>query len=1241
MSAPASDGLSIDELRARDDAARRIAQTVFDRPLVLEAGAGTGKTSTLVARVVAWCLGPGWDKAAAASAAAGSLPEPDRIATRVLARVVAITFTEAAAAEMATRVAEVLAALACAAPATGVLPEALPAASDERQARARALLAALDHLVVRTIHAFCRRLLATYPLEARVHPSFEVDADGAVQAEVVREILEAKLRYAYAAPGEPLFLALAERGIGPAEMEAALAVLVEAGVPPSVLAADPFPPERVRTMIVRLRDQLAAVHRLEAGRLRALSRNSRTSQTVESIDASLAYVRTRAEGLSLQAVITRLRELWPAAAVEHLGKWAKSKFGATESNALAGDATALAECAATLRRSLVHLVELDPGLLNDGRGALIPLLDDIGRRLRARGAVTFGDLLRNAHALLTDRPAVAAQVRDGIDQLLVDEFQDTDHIQCGVIQALALEGPTERRPGLLLVGDPKQSIYGWRSADLRAYDDFVEQVRQHGGSVHELVVNFRSVPPILDEVERLVAPVMRQRIGVQPKFQPLVPCAARAGAHGFAHDRWAPVEYWVSWETDDAGGDTGSADATAVEAAALARDLATLHREHGVAWHDVGVLLRSTSDLDTYLGALRAAGVPYAVERDKSYFLRREIIEVSALVGCILDPADHLALLTVLRSALVGVPDAALIPLWSRGFPALVTELHDDSPAQLDRLAAVITAAVGAVPDDVPGIGRVRGWEHNLFAAVRHLGVLRASFAVDPADVFVEQLRTLFLVEATEAARFLGAYRIANLDRFFRRLQMALQRAGGDAHTVLRRLRTSVAEAREAEEGRPAAAAVGAVQVMTIHKAKGLDFAHVYVMQLHKESKVTERPSHDAAEIDGRVEYRLFGAATLGYDAVEAHREEVEAAERVRTLYVATTRAKERLVLAGRWPRTGAAVDPNRARSHMDLLQLRRPAVPLLHELGAGLGAPRHYADAAATRWVFPAHAPDTMEPLRPPSDAAQTLPTAAQVSAVAERLRAACLAAEARQARPFHGAASEEAHAALRELLAQQRYRADGPVDAVMREPGITGDASQRIAMAVGTAVHRALETFDLAADVRTESQRQHARLGDVLRTLLAPEEHDVARRRADELWERFRRGPLFERFQRLAPHIIARELPVLVPPAADGTGPVGVIAGAVDLLYRDPPSGEWVVADYKTDAVHTDAEVAERMRAYATQGELYTRAVGEALALEAPPRFELWFLHAGRIEVVGILTRGTPPARRRRPPRRGDRAR
>ncbi|MCP4653803.1 MAG: UvrD-helicase domain-containing protein, partial [bacterium] len=193
--------------READRRARLRAQRELVRPLVVEAGAGTGKTATLVARILAWCLGPGWIRVAErirqrpVAPALSGRGEDERIAAAVLNGVVAITFTEAAAAEMAERVSAGLVRVRDGGAPAGFEPpeEIEPAVLRQRAAL---LLGAADQLQVRTIHAFCRKLLAEHPFEAGVHPNFTVDADGAVLREVVEETVEAALPEGYGDPGD-------------------------------------------------------------------------------------------------------------------------------------------------------------------------------------------------------------------------------------------------------------------------------------------------------------------------------------------------------------------------------------------------------------------------------------------------------------------------------------------------------------------------------------------------------------------------------------------------------------------------------------------------------------------------------------------------------------------------------------------------------------------------------------------------------------------------------------------------------------------------------------------------------------------------------------------------------------------------------------------------------------------------------------------------------------------------------
>jgi ATP-dependent exoDNAse (exonuclease V) beta subunit len=165
-----------------------------------------------------------------------------------------------------------------------------------------------------------------------------------------------------------------------------------------------------------------------------------------------------------------------------------------------------------------------------------------------------------------------------------------------------------------------------------------------------------------------------------------------------------------------------------------------------------------------------------------------------------------------------------------------------------------------------------------------------------------------------------------------------------------------------------------------------------------------------------------------------------------------------------------------------------------------------------------------------------------------------------------------------------------------------------------VGTAIHRALEELDLAAEPAAEMERQLDALRPTLRGLLSGEALEEALAEARALLERFASGPLFAKLRGIADRVIARELPVLVPPQAE-RGPVAYVSGAIDLVYRDAETEELVVVDYKTDRVDDPAELAQRTQAYAAQGAVYQRALRQAFGLSYTPRFELWYLRPGEV--------------------------
>lgn len=1226
------------EARRADAEARRRVQSCFDRPLILRAGAGTGKTSTLVARVAAWCLGEGWRRAEQrARDKAGAVDRADEVtaeslARDVLSRIAAITFTEAAAGEMAERIALALRNLARGSAVEGLDTPVLGLSSAaEQQERASALSGAVDHLAVRTIHAFSRALLARFPLEARLHPAFEVDADEAVQATVVREVLEEALRLPVSVddgeeagppPSEgdagPLGELLAA-GVSLVEVEELLLSLVQSGAPEDLFAADPLSTERTQRAALTLANAIDTVATFRDSAVRSLS--GVAGEVQSALDASRLHIEEAREApprTHFGRIAGEIAQCWDERLLKRLRSWSQGEFNQGEAKALGERAADFRGALQALLPALRAFTSLDVERLDLARLAVAPLWQQTCERLRRGGVVPFAGLLSGARDLLVHHADARAVLRAELDQLLVDEFQDTDRLQCEIIRQIGLTGPPASRPGLFLVGDPKQSIYGWRSADLRAYDAFTREVVAEGGEILDLTVNFRSVPAVLSEVERVVEPVMRQEVGLQPGFQPLIACETNLHDEGFAAAERAAVEHWVTWgweaDRSEAIPRLRAAQRAQLEARALAADLRDLREEHGVKLGNVALLLRDLGDLDLYLAELRALGIPYAVERDRSYYRRREIIDASALVRTVLDPNDTLALVTWLRSPSVGVPDAAWIPLFAAGFPARFRALRGRDEARESELETLIEGVARELPRNVPGLERITGWQKSLLAAVAAIAAARASFREDDVDVFVSLLRDVSTIEVTEAARYLGPYRAANLERFFRDLALALTE-GGSPQEVLRALRSDVAEGSQAEEEKPAASSDDALRVMTIHRAKGLDFEHVYVMQLHKKNATRPPSPTEIFESGQEVEYALLGTATLGCEQLRFEQKRVEAAERVRTLYVAATRAKRRLVLAGARPERQRA-EPERAECHADLLGFR--AHPDFAEKMARLakteaaGPVRGWLDPERVLWRFPAlevRQEDAAPVARhrdsaPPLDLPAALARGNELASLREQART-------RMARPWSLTATAEARECAESLPIAPRSHAPA------------GSAPARsVAAAAGTLVHRVLEALDLE-ELDDELASARARLVHWLDPRLPEPLHKPVLERADALLARFAEGPLMNRLASLKERIVARELPFFSrsPDSEEfdsdhgRASAVGFVSGCLDLVYQEE-DGRFVVVDFKTDSLEgRGEELAERARAYAGQGRVYVRALGDALALAEEPRFELWFIESGEI--------------------------
>lgn len=887
----------------------------FQRNVVVAASAGTGKTHRLTALYVLLSLGLTSMGKRSASEAAAPVP-PDRIW--------ATTFTRAAAREIAERVERALARLA-------KDPEAPDAPFAAEIAARRALLddppspavlrrRAAEALArwpaarIDTLHGLAGRLVDRHGLTLGLPPGMRVlDEDEAsyLGALAVDEVLSRSLGGGGEAATAARALLTAVGGISPlrAQLLRLFDRLDEEGVEPSALV---------------LADHAAAARE-------ALSEVTAVAERVAA-DAGILALRAAASrfGAALKSAPSS-GEVLPEAAVEPLlelltipmrGK----KRGPDEEldafrKSIGRDALRLnAERFAAFLRRADDLGERERGMIR--------LLDEARAAARTRrrraGALGFGDLLRAARDGLRDRPDLAETVRADVDVLLVDEFQDTSTVQRDLVYLLRERESSRRerqpgtvpeaaaleRHGLFLVGDRKQSIYGFRGADVAVFSRICAELGGDDAAFALRLPKSRAPRPAHADFVAL-AESRRSGASILSFVNAFAACDFSEGRSSEAEARDFEIEYSPAEHLapvrppeergevvhiEDDGAVPEGADALAREAEGPLREalvaaawLASDLRRTGRPPRDYAVLARRRNTLPLVSVALDRLGVPYVVA-GRALYDAPEVRDVAALVRLTVEPRDRLALATVLRGPVVALSDTALAALSEpgRGLAPVAT-------APLPERAALLTASEAR---------RLDGFR-TMFGALR-----RAALRAPPAEA-LRALVTGFDLDRVLAALPRAEARLANVDRL---IAIAGER-GGSLAAFARWLDRRIADESDEPEGVVFAEEDDAVRLLTIHGSKGLDFKVVVLVDLAAEP----RPAYPGVDLvppqgergasllirhfsplrrEAEGEYApLLLLPTPALRAAQAESRAREQAERRRLTYVALTRARDTLVL--------------------------------------------------------------------------------------------------------------------------------------------------------------------------------------------------------------------------------------------------------------------------------------------------------------------------------------------------------
>jgi ATP-dependent helicase/nuclease subunit A len=1139
-----------------DMAARERAVTATDRNQVVTAGAGTGKTTLLVDRLVHLLA-----------------RRPDPL---TIGEIVALTFTNKAANEMKIRLRERLGRLVAMDPAG---PQA-PTASETRRREweqmtdlltryglskarfnelATAALRELEKGQIGTIHSFAAHLLRLYPVEAGVDPAFQED-DGALLKEHLNREWELWLDE--------------ELGLAGAHHETWRSVL-------RVMTLDEVKDlaGRLVSELIPLQDHLAQIEAQGSGG--AVPAPIRTwFRALAARATALRQARSKVLTLErmLEAAASRLEqvaELGPARGVAEPADldraiptqtqaWPKEEYD--EAKRIIKVAQAVGQ---VQTGPLVPLLRL-----------LIPFAERCRRSFAERGMVSFDGLLARARMLLREFPSIRRELKARFKAILVDEFQDTDPVQYEMILYLAEAGGREARrwdevrlePGkLFIVGDPKQSIYAFRRADMEAYDAVIEDqvlAQVPPGEQHSLQTNFRShtglLAPINACFSRLFPPTLQK--GLQPKHEPLLaPPEQQASLSG----EWIEIRL-VRPEDEEADADT----TTRCEAESLARWLrGELFGREEIRDRDgsvpikpghVAILLRTLTSARDYLDALRRHDVPYLTEGEKDFYERQEVIDLVNLLRAAVDPHDQVALAGVLRSPLGGLTDQEIEALVrSKGL-----DYRNARAEQAGRAAGLYTLLRDL---------------HRELPLCPLAEVMDAVFARTPALELA-------------AASLDGEQAVANLLKL-RDTCMALS-AGPEmtlrglvaSLTVTLREPPDESESSLAEEGEEAERGGGAVRVLSIHKAKGLEFPVVILAGLQRG---TDRRSssvlvqHDWSS--GIVGVRVGDFQTLGGLYMGAKLEERQRAEQIRLLYVAMTRAKRKVVLSAGLPKSkGRAADSllallSRALGQ-DLFEAQSGEIAIgesqvLVEVLIGREAPLR-AGGVEDRWQDADDDPGGLQ------------------------------ARWAERARRYEEARATSRFLTPTALKASVKTGGEGvrsPFPIGERgEGGGEAPSGQGSARLIGTLAHQALEDWNFSA----EPERLHAQIDALCQGLSAEIGEDL-----HEMFNRFVASAPFEDLRRA--EILGREVPFCMPWVQKSShaslltpgDSACIMEGVIDLVYR--LDGQIWIADYKTDRVREE-EVAGRAAEYQQQARVYAEAVADSLGIDTV-RAQLLFLRSG----------------------------
>jgi ATP-dependent helicase/nuclease subunit A len=830
-----------------DQAVRDRIRDDLDVTLVIEAAAGTGKTTALVNRIVS-VIGSGRGE---------------------LARIVAVTFTEKAAGELKLRLrAEIERARQNTEPLS------------ESRARFDLALKQLEEARIGTIHSFCADLLRERPVEAHVDPMFEVAPED-VAGEMFDAAFERWFEKILDNPGEGMRRLLRRRDLSSRTGPRAIARRAAL----ELMNWRDFDTPWQHSPMARDAEIDAIIAEVEAlGKLAELGEDD--DWLAKGLDA---IARPVAEATRLESVRGRDHDALESVLIALCTgrRWDWKGYGGSFGEV---EREEVFRRRAELRTRLKKFRD-DAGanlapLLRDELWPIVAIYEEIKQRA---GRLDFLDLLLVARNLVRDNPAVRAELQSRFTHIFVDEFQDTDPLQAEIILLLSSADPAETnwlkvKPidgKLFIVGDPKQSIYRFRRADVSLYQGVKQLLLMHGAQLEHLTVSFRATPAIQTMVNAAFAPLMSEESGTQPAYAPLMPYRAEPatqpsivvlpvpepyGDYGrvvnWKIDESLPeaIAAYARWLVHESGWTVTEREAPEVRVPIRPRHICILFRRMNSFGRDV---------TRPYLRALEARHLPHVLVKGGSFNEREEVIALRNLLGAIERPDDELTVFAALHGPEFALSDAALLEFRTTlGSLHPFRKLPDDIPDSLKE----VKAALEVIKNLHRGRNRrpIAETIAKLLAATR----AHAGFAIWPTG---EQALANIMRIMDQARRYEARGGTTSFRAFVDELEARAER-------------DEVSETPIVEEG------TEGIRIMTVHRAKGLEFPVVILADITcNETRADASRYIEPASKLAAME--LAGCAPRELQEHQAKEHQRDEEEAIRLLYVAATRARDLIVI--------------------------------------------------------------------------------------------------------------------------------------------------------------------------------------------------------------------------------------------------------------------------------------------------------------------------------------------------------